>query len=474
MEGTMKLQKFIAIIFSLILILTFQNTVFAVENNQLNDVDSMLEKAVNDYNIPGMSVAIVDSERVIFSKSYGNCISADTPFIIGSLSKSFTAVCIMQLVEQKQINLDDSISQYIDVSDYLENCEDGDRITVRQLLNQTGGLDTYQRFGNAKITDSYGTHQYANVNYGLLGKIVESVSGETYENYVTNHIFNPLKMTNSAASLEKSKENGLIDGYRNYFGIPVAGQPDYPTDKSWSTVSAGYISSSASDMGRYLQMYINNGENILSKDSINTMFYDSLRGDSEGTYYYGMGWTTQKYEDKTIISHSGLVENYMSNMFILPDYGIGIVMLVNTNDYLVTNNLMNNVSQNILLLVMGETFVETSGVDYYLYHGLLDLAYILLIVLSIIPLIRIRKCKGKLLSVKNGVIHILIPTFLLCVPRIIGIPLWVVFYFVKDLFFVIVISAVILYSGGLIKCIIAIKRYLNSRTIVEKCDDTQY
>lgn len=116
-------------------------------------------------------------------------------------------------------------------------------------MNQTGGFGTYQRFGNAKITESYGQHVYANVNYGLLGKIIEAVSGENYADYVDKNIFTPLKMDHSAATLEESKANGLIDGYRNYFGIPVAGEPDYPDDSSWSTVPAGYLSSGASDMG---------------------------------------------------------------------------------------------------------------------------------------------------------------------------------------------------------------------------------
>ena len=77
----------------------------------------------------------------------------------------------------------------------------------------------------------------------------------TYGEYVSNRIFVPLDMNYSAASLEKSKENGLIDGYRNYFGIPVAGEPDYPddiTNGTWTNVPAGYLSSSISDMGRYL------------------------------------------------------------------------------------------------------------------------------------------------------------------------------------------------------------------------------
>ena len=109
------------------------------------------------------------------------------------------------------------------------------------MLNQISGLDTYQRFGNAAITDTYNKYLYANVNYGLLGKIIEAVSGQSYSDYVEQNIFIPLEMDKSSATLENSKADGLIEGYRNYFGIPVAGDPDYPDDSSWSIVPAGYI-----------------------------------------------------------------------------------------------------------------------------------------------------------------------------------------------------------------------------------------
>lgn len=83
-------------------------------------------------------------------------------------------------------------------------------------------------------------------------------------------------MNESAASLDKSKEHGLISGYRNYFGIPIAGEPDYPDDNSWSHVPGGYISSSASDMGKYLQMYLNTGESVITPESINMVFYNNV------------------------------------------------------------------------------------------------------------------------------------------------------------------------------------------------------
>lgn len=175
-----------------------------------------------------MAVAIVDSKEVLLAETYGNCKSIDTPFIIGSVSKSFTALAIMRLVEEDKIDLDEKISAYIAPSAYFINESDGNKITVRQLLNQTGGLGTYQRFGNAKITESYGQHQYANINYGLLGEIIEAVSGVSYSEYMNKKIFLPLHMEHTAATFEQSKENGLIRGIEIILGFRLQGSQTIP------------------------------------------------------------------------------------------------------------------------------------------------------------------------------------------------------------------------------------------------------
>ena len=265
-----KIRQIICVILSLICVVSiWYKPVLANEkSSSYSDIDSRLKKEIKELHIPGMAIAIVDSKEVLFSEIYGNCDNLDTPFIIGSLSKSFTALAVMQLVEEGKVDLDTTISDYINTSAYFINASDGDRITVRQLLNQTSGLGTYQRFGNAKKTESYGMHQYANINYGVLGEIIETVSGISYPEYMDKNIFSPLSMSHTAATLVQSKENGLITGYRNYFGLPIAGEPDYPDKYSWSTVPAGYLSSSVSDMTKYLQMYLNGGMGIVNQNSL--------------------------------------------------------------------------------------------------------------------------------------------------------------------------------------------------------------
>ena len=112
------------------------------ETDIYSKIDSYLRVCAENAHIPAISVIIADKDNVLFSQSYGDCESCDTPFLLGSVSKSFTAVCIMQLVEQEKIDLNAKIASY------LPEATDGDNITIRQLLNHTSGLGEHQTLKN--------------------------------------------------------------------------------------------------------------------------------------------------------------------------------------------------------------------------------------------------------------------------------------------------------------------------------------
>ena len=183
-----------------------QSNAYADSGNSgsvIDEIDSYLTDAVSKAHFPALSVTIVDKNDVLLSKCYGSCESVDTPFWLGSVSKSFTALCIMQLVEQGKVDLDTNIVEY------LPNATDGNKITVRQLLNHTSGLGEHQNLDNYRIVGKQGVHAYANVNYSLLGAIIEAASNTSYESYVTDNVFRPLHMSRSAATLDESVANGL-------------------------------------------------------------------------------------------------------------------------------------------------------------------------------------------------------------------------------------------------------------------------
>ena len=427
------------------------------------EIDAYLQTCAKNARIPSMSVTIVDKENVLLSQSYGDCESCDTPFLLGSVSKSFTAVCIMQLAEQGKIDLNANISAY------LPNATDDDRITVRQLLNHTSGLGEHQTLENYRIINEQGMHVYANVNYSLLGEIIESVSGQSYDEYIKENVFEPLQLMNTAATPDESIENGLIDGYTNYWGFHIKNTHKYPSsENAWITVPAGYISSSANDLGKYLQMYLNGGNGIVSAQSIETMFYgDTVYIDDDVPYWYGYGWNTIKEPlSEPVLRHSGLVETGTSCIFILPESGIAIAITANVNDYFVTNEMMDSLGWGVILMLLGDSPNEIKSSDYILSHVRIDLIMLLVLALGILSLCLLSKYSNRIKNVKRASAVSLLITFnlllpiliLLLVPIIFATPLWVARAFVPDVYITVIVSSALLFIGGIFRLIILIKQ----------------
>ena len=166
--------------------------------------------------IPGLSLGIVRDGQIVHEQGFGEADESGQPsrprtVIIGSLTKSFTAMAIMQLVEAGQVDLDAPVQDYLPWFRVADEAASG-QITVRHLLNQTSGISpktgkTYQgngdlsdqalkravrKLGTVELTEPVGsTFQYSTVNYAVLGLIVQEVSGQSYENYVQQRIFTP-------------------------------------------------------------------------------------------------------------------------------------------------------------------------------------------------------------------------------------------------------------------------------------------
>ena len=430
-------------------------------------IGSYLANEFEKAHVPGASVVIVNKEEVLFESTYGNCTSVDASFAIGSLSKSFTAMAIMQLVEKGQADLDSPISAY------LPQAPQGDRITVRQLLNQTSGIRMYASQDEYEITSTQGSYEYAGSNYGLLGQIIETVSGLTYEAYIEENIFKPVSMEHSYTLLENAEGNGLIDGYRNYFGFTVKQKvtPPEPGTKAWLSIPAGYLVSSASDIGKYLQVYLNGGAGLLSPESVDAMFYENY--DRGYNYFYGLGWQLNTNLSAPYLFHDGDVENYMTYMAILPESEIGISIMTNTSDYLVANSMIYNICSSVPLFMMGEQPVIYEETHYWKEHLLYDLICLAAVVISFIPLMRAQKwlrrtSRPKLRTFRYifaAAVHLVLPTVILLLPMILGYPMSVISGFVPDLHLILFITAFALYGTGiykLIRCVLNHSKHKNT------------
>lgn len=461
--------SFIAIIYDLHPAFAKTITTSSPKNNIYSNIDHYLQTNVQHAHIPALSINIVNKNEVLFSGNYGQCQSSDTPFLLGSVSKSFTAVCIMQLVEQQKIDLSAPISAY------LPDAFDGDRIKVSQLLNHTSGLGEHQTLKDYKIINEQGIHHYANVNYSLLGEIIEAVSGTSYSSYISTNLLEPLGLTHTAATLDESMKNGLIDGYTNYWGIPIKTAHKYPSSKNcWITVPAGYLSASTNDLGKYLQMYLNNGNGIISEESIHTMFYgDTISVEDDIPYRYGYGWSEIKDPlSEPVLRHSGLIETGTSCIFILPERDLALAITANVNDYFVTNEMMDALGWGVVLMLLDSAPNEITANAYVRNHLWINLIMLVILFIAVLPFCFLHRYvpKSKCRKIFPNMLlliplHLLLPIFiLLLVPIFFKTPLWVAKAFVPDVFITIAASSALLFINGLIKCVLCILYSAKAKT----------
>ena len=224
----------------------------------------------------------------------------------------------------------------------------------------------------------------------------------------------------------------------------------------WTNIPGGYLCASLSDMEKYLQMYLRGGEDIITEQSIQSMFYDNVP-DGEGGFY-GMGcvYSTESM-CMPVLNHAGLVENYTCNMFILPEKEIAIIVMVNMNDYLVGNGLLADVVMPLFGMEK-----QLGPNEYLKQHLMIDAAVLLLLLISLYPVITLKKWKqkseNKKIFVFDTLRHLVLPAALLVVLPCMGTPLSVVWLFAKDVAIVLYVSAALLFFGGICKCGYLIKR----------------
>jgi len=332
-------------------------------------IDAYLAQQMQRLSIPGAALAIVEGKKIVHLCGLGTAWpggeapTPQTPFMIGSLTKSITALAVMQQVEAGRIELDAPVTHYLPwfrvmpPQDPQADRSPGAGITVRHLLNQTSGLpmlagmvglgnfdtrpDAAERQARAlaSLTLSHpagAVCEYSNLNYNLLGLILEAVSGEKYADYVQNHIFDPLEMRHSYTSREAAKANGLAVGHRYWFSLPVAA-PELPIPQA--SIASGQLFSCSEDMAHFLIAQLNGGRfgksQILSEAGIQELQRGEVEyiamGISSGRY--AMGWFDMQEGQTRVLSHGGNVPDYSAYMCLLPEQKKGALLLINADHY---------------------------------------------------------------------------------------------------------------------------------------------
>jgi CubicO group peptidase (beta-lactamase class C family) len=344
--------------------------------NRLAEVEAYVTDRLRASSVPGAAVGIVQRDRTVkawalgIADGSGRPVSADTPFILGSTSKSFTALAIMQLAEAGKVDLDAPAGTYL--PGFLGGDKQAEQITIRHLLNQTSGLS--HESGDQPVVNAGGSgrdairhwalslsagdlnravgasYEYSNANYVVLGAVVERASGELYPEYVRRHIFTPLGMTRSYASLAEGEANGLAGGHVQFFGRFIESDVPYPA----SFIPGGFLISTANDMTRYLSMLANHGEHhgqrLLSAQGVSELHRGAANMDPHGKSRYAMGWVADTFNGVPVVYHDGDTGRFSAIMAIARESGWGVVVLANGSGWLHSPHMIEAASGAINLL----------------------------------------------------------------------------------------------------------------------------
>ena len=351
-------------------------------DNPYEALDAYFERQLQRLHIPGAALAVVEGDQIVHMRGFGrarpggDAPTPQTPFFIGSLTKSFTALAIMQLVEAGKIELDVPIQHYLPWF-RIADSKASTQITVRHLLNQTSGLpmlpgllalvDFDQRedatehqvraLSTLKITRPVGSKcEYSNLNYNILGLLIEAASGKTYSDYIQRNIFNPLEMHHSYTIRDVAQQNGLAVGFRHWFSWPF---PARNMPLPLGSLPAGLLISCAEDMAHYLVAHLCGGcykdTQILSSAGIDEMHRGvveyNILGMSGG--FYGMGWFDNDLGHTKTYSHGGNLPDFSAFMGLVPERKRGLVLLLNADPYGLPP-ILEEVGMNLVALIAGQ------------------------------------------------------------------------------------------------------------------------
>ena len=339
--------------------------------------DARVEAVRNLADVPGMAIAIVENGKVVLAKGYGvrklgspTRVDADTIFMTGSTGKAITTAALATLVDAGKLSWDDH------VTDRLPGFQMYDpwvtrEMTVRDLLTHRSGLglgagdllvvprgslsraEVVRRLRFIKPATSFrSAYAYDNVLYIVAGQLIEAVSGQTYEDYVREHVFRPagLKTATSDAPHRLATANRALPHARlgAVRGLGDQQVIDERDELSPASTPAGLLALSANDLGRWLQIQLAHGAipgggRLFSEAASAEMWKPQtiqpiggtppeLAGTKPTFEAYALGWGVRDYRGARIISHAGGVFGYTTMVVLIPEKNVGFAITINAED----------------------------------------------------------------------------------------------------------------------------------------------
>lgn len=344
----------VTIVTSFILFIGFATPVYALSDAQSVAIQKLLDDACRISGVPGMSISIISGDKTLyFSSGYadrekGLPANENTLYELASVSKAFTGAGILLLEEQGLLSMNDPVNKYLPwlTVEYKGMPVNMQSLTLNHFLHHTSGLTnrkhiqsipqgstpdmlhkTVETLVDTELEFLPGEqYKYGTINYDVLGLVIEVVSGQSYESFMTEQVFRPLGLYHTYAYKEEALATGqLAQGYRSSFFITSPyDAPNYAGNKP-----AGYIMSCTKDMARWMNIQMGVVQDIpeVFKAVIQKSHNGNISVPDIDGMYYGAGWSVNA--DKTIIEHSGNNPNFSTEVVILPSEHTALCLLTN-------------------------------------------------------------------------------------------------------------------------------------------------
>ena len=351
------LSKKFAFGFFLFSIFTFIQ--ISAQQNKIEKIDSYIDTAMTDWEMPGFAVAIVKDDSVIYAKGFGiretgksDPVDENTLFVIASCSKAFTTASLAILADGGKINWDDKVIKYLPDFQMYDPWVTNE-ITIRDLVTHRSGLATFSgdflwisskysredvihRLRYLKPTSSFRTKfGYQNLMFITAAEIIKAVTDTSWGDFIQAHILNKIGMTHTNTSYAQLRKAGNV------------AKPHYKKDRELKVYSdtqgdnaqgALGINSCAADMAQWIRLQLGRGKyndrQIFSRRESNEMWMNQF---AMGSMDYGLGWFIRYVNGKRVLEHGGGMPGYISDVTLVPEDNFGFVILSNTESGMVTS-----------------------------------------------------------------------------------------------------------------------------------------
>lgn len=331
--------------------------------------ESSIEKTMDSSHMPGLVISIVHDGEEVYSKAFGvRDVETQAPlkttdlFHWASVTKPFVAAAAMQLAEQGKLDMDAPITTYLPY--FKMNDPAYTKITSRLLLTHTAGMpdvndyewdnpqyddEALERWvreiGNRRLLFPPGTdHEYSNIGFEVMGDVIAKISGMSFEDYVAEHIFEPLRMTTSTMLIRDTDPKDRVSPHTLKGRVSVV-REHWPYNRRHAPSSS--LTANVHDLARWAMANLNHGSldgvRILKEESYDQLWKPTVEADPNR----GLSWALGSNQGYQTISHMGSDDGFLTGLILIPELNLGIAIATNTDRAPVAPLLRRIISSSI-------------------------------------------------------------------------------------------------------------------------------